>query len=210
MPFNGLWKKKRVLLAHEVGSGKTLTMLGAGFKLKELGMVHKPLYVVPSSLTLSWPRNHEVLPNQECLCDDQERFCESQRKQFVSRIITGDYDAIVIGDSQFEKIPMSQEKQVAYIQDKLNQLREIKQGSDSDYTVKEAERSIKGLEHQLEELQKLERDTFIEFENLGIDFSLRSANFSESIRIMLKSATACNRISSKASLSSAVISISLL
>ncbi|MGZ7238675.1 hypothetical protein ACXWO6_10690, partial [Streptococcus pyogenes] len=74
------------------------------------------------------------------------------------------------GDSQFEKIPMSQEKQVSYIQDKLRQLRDIKQGSDSDYTVKEAERSIKGLEHQLEELQKLERDTFIEFENLGIDF----------------------------------------
>ncbi|WP_445950888.1 hypothetical protein, partial [Streptococcus suis] len=89
---------------------------------------------------------------------------------FVSRIITGDYDAIVIGDSQFEKIPMSREKQVTYINDKLEQLREIKLGSDSDYTVKEAERSIKGLEHQLEELQKLERDTFIEFENLGIDF----------------------------------------
>ncbi|HEL2295547.1 TPA: N-6 DNA methylase, partial [Streptococcus suis] len=88
----------------------------------------------------------------------------------VARIITGDYDAIVIGDSQFEKIPMSHEKQVTYIQDKLQQLRDIKQGSDSDYTVKEAERSIKGLEHQLEELQKLERDTFIEFENLGIDF----------------------------------------
>ncbi len=65
---------------------------------------------------------------------------------------------------------MSREKQVTYINDKLEQLREIKLGSDSDYTVKEAERSIKGLEHQLEELQKLERDTFIEFENLGIDF----------------------------------------
>ncbi len=99
-------------------------------------------------------------------------FAKAKRKQFVSRIITGDYDAIVIGDSQFEKIPMSREKQVTYINDKLEQLREIKLGSDSDYTVKEAERSIKGLEHQLEELQKLERDTFIEFENLGIDFLL--------------------------------------
>ncbi len=99
-------------------------------------------------------------------------FAKAKRKQFVSRIITGDYDAIVIGDSQFEKIPMSREKQVTYINDKLEQLREIKLGSDSDYTVKEAERSIKGLEHQLEELQKLEQDTFIEFENLGIDFLL--------------------------------------
>ncbi|MCT2888279.1 methyltransferase domain-containing protein [Streptococcus thermophilus] len=164
-------EEKRVLLAHEVGSGKTLTMLGAGFKLKELGMVHKPLYVVPSSLTAQFGQEiMKFFPTKNVYVTTKKDFAKAKRKQFVSRIITGDYDAIVIGDSQFEKIPMSQEKQVAYIQDKLNQLREIKQGSDSDYTVKEAERSIKGLEHQLEELQKLERDTFIEFENLGIDF----------------------------------------
>ena len=164
-------EEKRALLAHEVGSGKTLTMLGAGFKLKELGMVHKPLYVVPSSLTAQFGQEiMKFFPTKNVYVTTKKDFAKAKRKQFVSRIITGDYDAIVIGDSQFEKIPMSQEKQVAYIQDKLNQLREIKQGSDSDYTVKEAERSIKGLEHQFEELQKLERDTFIEFENLGIDF----------------------------------------
>ncbi|CKH22939.1 DEAD/DEAH box helicase family protein [Streptococcus pneumoniae] len=164
-------EEKRALLAHEVGSGKTLTMLGAGFKLKELGMVHKPLYVVPSSLTAQFGQEiMKFFPTKNVYVTTKKDFAKAKRKQFVSRIITGDYDAIVIGDSQFEKIPMSQEKQVAYIQDKLDQLREIKQGSDSDYTVKEAERSIKGLEHQLEELQKLERDTFIEFENLGIDF----------------------------------------
>ena len=164
-------EEKRALLAHEVGSGKTLTMLGAGFKLKELGMVHKPLYVVPSSLTAQFGQEiMKFFPTKKVYVTTKKDFAKAKRKQFVSRIITGDYDAIVIGDSQFEKIPMSQEKQVTYIQDKLNQLREIKQGSDSDYTVKEAERSIKGLEHQLEELQKLERDTFIEFENLGIDF----------------------------------------
>ncbi|MBY4960393.1 DEAD/DEAH box helicase family protein [Streptococcus suis] len=164
-------EEKRALLAHEVGSGKTLTMLGAGFKLKELGMVHKPLYVVPSSLTAQFGQEiMKFFPTKNVYVTTKKDFAKAKRKQFVSRIITGDYDAIVIGDSQFEKIPMSQEKQVTYIQDKLNQLREIKQGSDSDYTVKEAERSIKGLEHQLEELQKLERDTFIEFENLGIDF----------------------------------------
>ncbi|WP_263598285.1 helicase-related protein, partial [Streptococcus pneumoniae] len=112
----------------------------------------------------------KFFPTKNVYVTTKKDFAKAKRKQFVSRIIIGDYDAIVIGDSQFEKIPMSQEKQVAYIQDKLDQLREIKQGSDSDYTVKEAERSIKGLEHQLEELQKLERDTFIEFENLGIDF----------------------------------------
>ncbi|MEX5397407.1 SNF2-related protein [Streptococcus sp. ZJ93] len=164
-------EEKRALLAHEVGSGKTLTMLGAGFKLKELGMVHKPLYVVPSSLTAQFGQEiMKFFPTKKVYVTTKKDFAKARRKQFVSRIITGDYDAIVIGDSQFEKIPMSQEKQVTYIQDKLEQLREIKQGSDNNYTVKEAERSIKGLEHQLEELQKLERDTFIEFENLGIDF----------------------------------------
>ncbi|MDU1830212.1 DEAD/DEAH box helicase family protein [Streptococcus vestibularis] len=164
-------EEKRALLAHEVGSGKTLTMLGAGFKLKELGMVHKPLYVVPSSLTAQFGQEiMKFFPTKNVYVTTKKDFAKAKRKQFVSRIITGDYDAIVIGDSQFEKIPMSHEKQVTYIQDKLQQLRDIKQGSDSDYTVKEAERSIKGLEYQLEELQKLERDTFIEFENLGIDF----------------------------------------
>lgn len=164
-------EEKRALLAHEVGSGKTLTMLGAGFKLKELGMVHKPLYVVPSSLTTQFGQEiMKFFPTKNVYVTTKKDFAKAKRKQFVSRIITGDYDAIVIGDSQFEKIPMSHEKQVTYIQDKLQQLRDIKQGSDSDYTVKEAERSIKGLEYQLEELQKLERDTFIEFENLGIDF----------------------------------------
>ncbi|MCQ8266433.1 SNF2-related protein [Streptococcus suis] len=164
-------EEKRALLAHEVGSGKTLTMLGAGFKLKELGMVHKPLYVVPSSLTAQFGQEiMKFFPTKKVYVTTKKDFAKAKRKQFVSRIITGDYDAIVIGDSQFEKIPMSQEKQVAYIEDKLEQLREIKLGSDSDYTVKEAERSIKGLESRLEELQKLERDTFIEFENLGIDF----------------------------------------
>ncbi len=164
-------EEKRALLAHEVGSGKTLTMLGAGFKLKELGMVHKPLYVVPSSLTAQFGQEiMKFFPTKNVYVTTKKDFAKAKRKQFVSRIITGEYDAIVIGDSQFEKIPMSHEKQVTYIQDKLQQLRDIKQGSDSDYTIKEAERSIKGLEHQLEELQKLERDTFIEFENLGIDF----------------------------------------
>lgn len=164
-------EEKRALLAHEVGSGKTLTMLGAGFKLKELGMVHKPLYVVPSSLTAQFGQEiMKFFPTKKVYVTTKKDFAKAKRKQFVSRIITGDYDAIVIGDSQFEKIPMSREKQVTYINDKLEQLREIKLGSDSEYTVKEAERSIKGLEHQLEELQKLERDTFIEFENLGIDF----------------------------------------
>ncbi|MFM0714697.1 DEAD/DEAH box helicase family protein, partial [Streptococcus suis] len=122
-------EEKRALLAHEVGSGKTLTMLGAGFKLKELGMVHKPLYVVPSSLTAQFGQEiMKFFPTKKVYVTTKKDFAKAKRKQFVSRIITGDYDAIVIGDSQFEKIPMSREKQVTYINDKLEQLREIKLG----------------------------------------------------------------------------------
>lgn len=163
-------EEKRALLAHEVGSGKTLTMLGAGFKLKELGVVNKPLYVVPSSLTAQF--GQEILkffPTKKVFVTTKKDFVKSRRKQFVSRIITGEYDAIVIGDSQFEKIPMSKAKQEAYILDKLSQMREIYLNSENDYTVKESERAIRSLEERLEELQKLDRDSFIEFENLGID-----------------------------------------
>ncbi|MDU3190028.1 MAG: DEAD/DEAH box helicase family protein, partial [Streptococcus mitis] len=120
-------EEKRALLAHEVGSGKTLTMLGAGFKLKELGMVHKPLYVVPSSLSA--------------------QFGQEIMKFFPTK-----------------KVFVTTKK------DFVNELREIKTHSENKYTVKEAEQSISGLEKQLEELQRLNRDSFIDFENLGIDF----------------------------------------
>ncbi|VOG49496.1 SNF2 family protein [Streptococcus pneumoniae] len=164
-------EEKRALLAHEVGSGKTLTMLGAGFKLKELGMVHKPLYVVPSSLSAQFGQEiMKFFPTKKVFVITKKDFVKARRKQFVSRIITGDYDAIVIGDSQFEKIPVSKERQMNYIEDKLNELREIKTHSENKYTVKEAEQSISGLEKQLEELQRFNRDSFIDFENLGIDF----------------------------------------
>lgn len=164
-------EEKRTLLAHEVGSGKTLTMLGAGFKLKELGMVHKPLYVVPSSLSAQFGQEiMKFFPTKKVFVTTKKDFVKARRKQFVSRIITGDYDAIVIGDSQFEKIPVSKERQMNYIEDKLNELREIKTHSENKYTVKEAEQSISGLERQLEELQRFNRDSFIDFENLGIDF----------------------------------------
>ena len=164
-------EEKRALLAHEVGSGKTLTMLGAGFKLKELGMVHKPLYVVPSSLSAQFGQEiMKFFPTKKVFVTTKKDFVKARRKQFVSRIITGDYDAIVIGDSQFEKIPVSKERQMHYIEDKLNELREIKTHSENKYTVKEAEQSISGLERQLEELQRFNRDSFIDFENLGIDF----------------------------------------
>ncbi|MFA9492322.1 DEAD/DEAH box helicase family protein [Streptococcus sp. E17BB] len=167
-------EERRALLAHEVGSGKTLTMLGAGFKMKELGMVNKPLYVVPSSLTAQFGQEiMKFFPTKNVFVTTKKDFIKSNRKQFISRIITGDYDAIVIGDSQFEKIPMSKELQQAYICDKLSELREIKerskeQGGDG-HTVKQIETSIKGFKEQLQKLQEIDQDSFIEFENLGID-----------------------------------------
>ena len=112
----------------------------------------------------------KFFPTKKVFVTTKKDFVKARRKQFVSRIITGDYDAIVIGDSQFEKIPVSKERQMNYIEDKLNELREIKTHSENKYTVKEAEQSISGLERQLEELQRFNRDSFIDFENLGIDF----------------------------------------
>lgn len=163
-------EERRALLAHEVGSGKTLTMLGAGFKMKELGMVQKPLYVVPSSLTAQFGQEiMKFFPTKNVFVTTKKDFIKSNRKQFISRIITGDYDAIVIGDSQFEKIPMSKEKQELYIQDKLTELREMKESSSDGATVKQIEASIKGFKEQLLSLQELSQDSFIEFENLGID-----------------------------------------
>ncbi|HHT7734592.1 TPA: SNF2-related protein [Streptococcus suis] len=163
-------EERRALLAHEVGSGKTLTMLGAGFKMKELGMINKPLYVVPSSLTAQF--GQEILkffPTKNVFVTTKKDFIKSNRKQFISRIITGDYDAIVIGDSQFEKIPMSKERQEIYLEDKLEELRQMKLLSNDKTTVKQIEQSIKGFKEQLQNLQDISQDSFIEFENLGID-----------------------------------------
>lgn len=163
-------EEKRALLAHEVGSGKTLTMLGAGFKMKELGMVNKPLYVVPSGLTAQFGQEiMKFFPTKNVFVTTKKDFIKANRKQFISRIITGDYDAIVIGDSQFEKIPMSKENQQVYLRDKLNELREIKESTSDNNTVKQIEASIKGFKEQLQKLQELDQDSFIEFENLGID-----------------------------------------
>lgn len=163
-------EERRALLAHEVGSGKTLTMLGAGFKMKELGMINKPLYVVPSSLTAQFGQEFlKFFPTKNVFVTTKKDFIKSNRKQFISRIITGDYDAIVIGDSQFEKIPMSKERQEIYLEDKLEELRQMKLLSNDKTTVKQIEQSIKGFKEQLQNLQDISQDSFIEFENLGID-----------------------------------------
>ena len=168
---------KRALLAHEVGTGKTLTMVSAGFKLKELGLINKPLYVVPSSLTAQF--GQEILrfyPTKKVFVTSERDFEKSRRKLFISRIASNNYDAIVIGHSQFEKIKVSEERQLAFYQDRLDEIRSIMALAESEQdrvTFKQSVRMEARLEKQIEKLDegKLSKaDSFVEFEQLGIDF----------------------------------------
>lgn len=167
---------KRALLAHEVGSGKSLTMVSAGFKLKDLGLVNKPLYVVPSSLTAQF--GQEILrffPTRKVFVTTEQDFEKTRRRLFISRIITGDYDAIVMGHSQFEKIKVSYERERLFYSDKLDELSEIIQfaeANDDRISFKQAQAMKARLEKQMEKMSenKKERsDEFIDFESLGID-----------------------------------------
>ena len=168
---------KRALLAHEVGTGKTLTMVSAGFKLKELGLINKPLYVVPSSLTAQF--GQEILrfyPTKKVFVTTERDFEKSRRKLFISRIASNNYDAIVIGHSQFEKIKVSEERQLAFYQDRLDEVHSIMAFAESEQdrvTFKQSVRMEARLEKQIEKLDegKLSKaDSFVEFEQLGIDF----------------------------------------
>ena len=168
---------KRALLAHEVGTGKTLTMVSAGFKLKELGLINKPLFVVPSSLTAQF--GQEILrfyPTKKVFVTSERDFEKSRRKLFISRIASNNYDAIVIGHSQFEKIKVSEERQRAFYQDRLDEIRSIMDIAENEQdrvTFKQSVRTEARLVKQIEKLDegKLSKtDKFIEFEQLGIDF----------------------------------------
>ena len=170
---------KRALLAHEVGTGKTLTMVSAGFKLKELGLINKPLYVVPSSLTAQF--GQEILrfyPTKKVFVTTERDFEKSRRKLFISRIASNNYDAIVIGHSQFEKIKVSEERQLAFYQDRLDEVRSIMAFAESEedrVTFKQSVRMEARLEKQIEKLDegklsKADSFVFVEFEQLGIDF----------------------------------------
>ena len=161
-------EEERALLAHEVGSGKTLTMLAAGFKLKELGRINKPLFVVPTSLTAQF--GQEIMtffPTKKVLVTRPEDFAKAKRRQFIARIASGDYDAVVIGDSQFERIPMAREQRIAFIEDKIASLNELKVREGAN--VKDTMSAIEKFQKQLEELQNMSQDNVINFEDLGVD-----------------------------------------
>lgn len=168
-------EERRALLAHEVGTGKTLTMISAAFKMKELGLIHKPLFVVPSSLTAQF--GQEIMrfySTKKVFVTTEQDFEKSRRRLFVSRILTSDYDGIVIGHSQFEKVRVSQEREQAFISEKIDELDEIigyAKANDDKITFKQAQSMRRSLEANLETLleNKTGIDEFINFESLGID-----------------------------------------
>lgn len=166
---------KNVLLAHEVGAGKTFEMVAAAMESKRLGLCNKSLIVVPNHIIEQFASEFlQLYPSANILVATKKDFETKNRKKFCSRIATGDFDAIIIGHSQFEKIPMSKERQIAILEEQVNDITngiaEEKAKKGEYYTIKQLEKTKKGLETRLERLHKEERkDDVITFEELGID-----------------------------------------
>ena len=163
------------LLAHCVGAGKTWTMTAAAMELRRLGLSHKPMFVVPNSLTEQWGTEFQQLyPGANILVASEADFTKENRKAFCARIATGDYDAIIIGHTQFEKIPLSPENERRHIERQLDALElsltDAKRNKDLNFTVKRLESSKKKLETRLEKLMDAkEKDDVVTFEELGVD-----------------------------------------
>ena len=163
------------LLAHEVGAGKTFEMVAAAMESKRLGLCQKPLFVVPNHLTEQWASEFlRLYPSANILAATKKDFEPRNRKKFCGRIATGDYDAIIIGHSQFERIPVSQERQERLLQEQIMKieegLEELKASRAEHFTIKSLERTKKGLETRLKKLQDSTRkDDVITFEQLGVD-----------------------------------------
>ena len=163
------------LLAHEVGAGKTFEMAASAMEAKRLGLCQKSLFVVPNHLTLQWAQEFlHLYPSAKLLVASKKDFETANRKKFCARIATGDYDAVIIGHSQFEKIPLSFERQERIIQEQIDEIQsgiaELKHSSGEKFTIKQMEKSRKQLELKLEKLRATERkDDVITFEELGVD-----------------------------------------
>ena len=163
------------LLAHEVGAGKTFEMAASAMEAKRLGLCQKSLFVVPNHLTLQWAQEFlHLYPSAKLLVASKKDFETANRKKFCARIATGDYDAVIIGHSQFEKIPLSFERQERIIQEQIDEIQggiaELKHSSGEKFTIKQMEKSRKQLEAKLEKLRATERkDDVITFEELGVD-----------------------------------------
>ncbi len=163
------------LLAHQVGAGKTFEMVAAAMESRRLGLSQKSLIVVPNHLTEQWAS--EILrlyPSANILVATKRDFEKNNRKRFCARIATGDYDAVVIGHSQFERIPVSQERQERFIREQIDEitegLNELKHSRGEQFSIKQLERTRKQLETRLEKLRAEEKkDDVITFEELGVD-----------------------------------------
>jgi len=164
-----------VLLAHCVGAGKTFQMIAAGMEARRLGLSQKNLYVVPNHLTEQWGADFlRLYPGANILVATKKDFEPANRKKFCSRIATGDYDAIIIGHTQFEKIPLSAERQQAMIRAQIDEITEAiaeeKEQQGARFTIKQMERTRKGLEARLKKLNDQSRkDDVVTFEQLGVD-----------------------------------------
>ena len=173
------------LLAHEVGAGKTFEMAASAMEAKRLGLCQKSLFVVPNHLTEQWASEFlNLYPNAKLLVARRKDFETANRKKFCARIATGDYDAVIIGHSQFERIPLSFERQERMIQEQIqevqNAIAELKYSNGERFTVKQMEKTRKTLEAKLEKLRAADRkDDVITFEQLGVDrlFVDESHNF---------------------------------
>ena len=163
------------LLAHEVGAGKTYEMVAAAMEMKRLGLCTKSLIVVPNHITEQWAAEWlQLYPSANILVATRKDFETQNRKKFCSRIATGDYDAIIIGHSQFEKIPMSAERQRAILEQQIEEIldgiEQAKAQKAERYTVKQMERTRKSLETRLQKLNDQSRkDDVVTFEQLGVD-----------------------------------------
>ena len=163
------------LLVHCVGAGKTFEIVAAAMESKRLGLAKKSLVVVPNHLTEQWGADFlRLYPGANVLVATKKDFEPANRKKFCSRIATGDYDAVVIGHSQFEKIPLSPERQKAILQEQIDQvidgIQEAKEQNGERYTIKQLEKSRKNLEARMAKLNDQSRkDDVITFEELGVD-----------------------------------------
>ena len=163
------------LLAHEVGAGKSFEMAASAMELKRLGLCQKSLFVVPNHLTEQWASEFlRLYPHAKLLVTSKKDFEPGNRKKFCARIATGDYDAVIIGHSQFEKIPLSAERQERLIQEQMDEIEEAIEEAKAQvgehFTVKQLEKLRKSLKQKLEKLQGADRkDDVVTFEQLGVD-----------------------------------------
>ena len=163
------------LLAHEVGAGKTFEMAASAMEAKRLGLCQKSLFVVPNHLTKQWAAEFlHLYPNAKLLVARKKDFETANRKKFCARIATGDYDAVIIGHSQFERIPLSYERQERIIQEQIDEtlaaINELKATAGENFSIKQMEKTRKTLEIKLEKLRSdARKDDVITFEQLGVD-----------------------------------------